>query len=342
MPSPTPRDAGRRVVVRYRLAPATGRRAGDGPTATDVIGVLLSWEDGVLRLRPADGAVVEVAESTVVAARVVPARPVPRRDVRALEAAAALAWRADEEERLGGWLLRAAGGFTGRANSCLPLGPVTGPLPVAVAAVEAWYGQRGLPPRFQVPEPLGADLTAHLDAAGWERLNPVLVLTADLPDLAAAVDAAQPDADPAAVHVSPAASPEWLATYHYRGSTLPPGARSVLERGDTLGFASIRAEGGYDEGGWGESGRTVAVARGAVTEGPDGRVWLGVTAVEVAPEQRRRGLGTAVLGGLTRWARDRGAGHVYLQVAEENAAARAAYERLGLAEHHRYHYRRRR
>src|SRR3712207_7331084 len=41
-----------------------------------------------------------------------------------------------------------------------------------------------------------------------------------------------------------------------------------------------------------------AVARGVVTDG-----WLGVTAVTVAEEHRRRGLATAVMGALQRRAR---------------------------------------
>ena len=39
-----------------------------------------------------------------------------------LERVAAAHWRGTEEEWLGEWLLRAADGFTGRANSALPLG----------------------------------------------------------------------------------------------------------------------------------------------------------------------------------------------------------------------------
>ena len=39
-----------------------------------------------------------------------------------LEAVAAQGWRAPEEAPLGGWLLRAAEGFTGRANSALAVG----------------------------------------------------------------------------------------------------------------------------------------------------------------------------------------------------------------------------
>ncbi len=39
-----------------------------------------------------------------------------------LERLAARTWRGLEEERYGEWLLRAGGGFTGRANSVLVLG----------------------------------------------------------------------------------------------------------------------------------------------------------------------------------------------------------------------------
>ena len=58
--------------------------------------------------------------------------------------------------QLGSWLLRADGGFTGRANSALPLGDPGLPLAGAVDEVEAWYRARGLPPMIVIPGPLGA------------------------------------------------------------------------------------------------------------------------------------------------------------------------------------------
>ena len=63
-----------------------------------------------------------------------------------LERAAAEHWQAADRAALGEWLLRAAGGFTGRANSALPLGDPGMPLPDAVAAVAAWYRSRACPP----------------------------------------------------------------------------------------------------------------------------------------------------------------------------------------------------
>jgi N-acetylglutamate synthase len=62
-----------------------------------------------------------------------------------LEAVAAKGWRAPEETRLGGWLLRAARGFTGRANSALAAGDPGMPLTEAVTEVCRWYAARDLP-----------------------------------------------------------------------------------------------------------------------------------------------------------------------------------------------------
>lgn len=63
-----------------------------------------------------------------------------------LEEAAACGWRAPEEAALGRWLLRAAEGFTGRANSALAVGDPGMPLAAAVSEVCRWYQALGLPP----------------------------------------------------------------------------------------------------------------------------------------------------------------------------------------------------
>ncbi len=315
-----PGDVGRRVVVRYRLATPV-----DGAHATDVLGELVAWSGGRLSVRTKTGAVVDVVQSDVLAAKVIPARTVTRREVRDLEAAAAGGWRATETERIGGWLLRAAGGFTGRANSCLPLEDAGMPVDAAIELVEKWYQERRLVPAFQVPVPLGTTLEAALDRQGWPPPNEdVVVMTADL---SAAARHRRGDLPP--IEFSPEPDDRWLAAYHYRGGTLPPNARAVLVNADIVTFAAVVVD-----------GPPVGIARGAVSDSPSGRRWLGVTAVEVDPAMRRRGLASQVMGGLAEWARGHGATDAYVQVAEGNAAAMAAYEGLGFTEHHRYHYRR--
>jgi ribosomal protein S18 acetylase RimI-like enzyme len=49
----------------------------------------------------------------------------------------------------------------------------------------------------------------------------------------------------------------------------------------------------------------------------------------VAPEQRGRGLGRALMLGVLDIARDRGADHILLGTSEDDHAARALYESLG-------------
>lgn len=71
----------------------------------------------------------------------------------------------------------------------------------------------------------------------------------------------------------------------------------------------------------------------------DGR-FASFGAVEVAPDQRRRGMARAVMAALARKALDEGASGAYLQVETDNEGARALYDRMGFTTHHAYHYRR--
>ena len=238
-------------------------------------------------------------------------------DVADLERLAARGWRAPEEEPLGEWLLRAASGFTGRANSALVTGDPGLPLPSAVDAVSRWYADRGLRPCAMLPGRQSRAADAAFAAAGWERDEDVLVLTAPL---------TAPTADGVAVDLSPEPDDAWLAGYRYRGRPLPPSARAVLTNAEDIVFASVRRDP--------PPAPLAAVGRGVVTDG-----WLGVAAVTVEERYRRQGLATAVMAALQRWGAGRGAGWVYLQVTASNAPARALYRRAGLIEHHRYHYR---
>jgi GNAT superfamily N-acetyltransferase len=66
--------------------------------------------------------------------------------------------------------------------------------------------------------------------------------------------------------------------------------------------------------------------------------WAGFRSIDVAPAQRRQGLGLAVMAALVGWASEQGATTAYLQVLGDNAGAHALYDRLGFVEHHRYRY----
>jgi GNAT superfamily N-acetyltransferase len=251
------------------------------------------------------------------------APPLPAISIPGLERVAALGWRPRDQAMLGEWLLRAAGGFTGRANSALAAGDPGMPLPEAVDQVCRWYEARGLPPMIAVPFPLGgsggSDVDRLLARAGWGIRRGAATV------MAAATTAIAERASATAVPVEVTAEPGdgWLATYHYRGGELPAAARDLLMSAPWQAFGSVK-----------ERGRTVAVGRVAAGGG-----WAGLTAVEVDPRYRRRGLATAVTAGLAAAAAAQGAAWLYLQVEDGNEAALGLYRAAGFTSHHRYHYR---
>jgi GNAT superfamily N-acetyltransferase len=321
---------GRRIVVR---------RVVRGPVAAnsayqDVLGDLIALDDGALTIETRTGR-VEVARSDVASARlVVPAA----REVLALEMTSARGWRAQEVETSSdGWLLRADLGWTGRANSALALRTVRRSLDEVLAEVTAWYAERGLPPRIQIPQPAAdrADnaLSNALARRGWTGADHTDVLVSRLDLLAGRTrqpsdgnPAGDPSDDTRAVNVRLDARPDdaWLAAYHYRGGgPLPPGAADLLSRHDHVTFARVELD-----------GAVVAIGRGAVDDG-----WLGITALDVNASYRRLGLATAVVGALGRWATSGGAVRAYVQTDQANDSAQRFFPGLGFFRHHSYLYR---
>jgi len=172
-----------------------------------------------------------------------------------------------------------------------------------------------------VPYPLGrpqcSEVDRLLDDRGWPvRPGAATVMTA------APGAVARPARD---VRVDLAGEPDddWLARYHYRGQQPPPIVRRLLMSAPWQAFGSVRA-----------AGQTVAVGRVAVAA-----EWAGLTAVEVHPGHRRRGLATAITAALAAAAAGRGVTGIYLQVEDGNLPARRLYRRAGFTAHHGYHYR---
>jgi ribosomal protein S18 acetylase RimI-like enzyme len=311
----TAADVGKRVSVRRLREPGASTEK-----FTDTVGVLTSWDDGVLRITRRDGQSVRIPESTLVAGKIVPAEPARRRGPAAsyeeLARIAARGWRPVESERLGEWELRAASGFTRRANSVLPLGDPGLPLDEALAAVRRWYGDRGLAAYVQTATGAAGTqevLCAELEARGWTR-----EVTAELWTGALAPVADRSGAE--GVVLSREADADWLARYQRKG--VSEVALRVLGSGPSVWFATVPGE-----------GAPAAIGRCVV----DGR-WAGFAAVEVDPALRRRGLASTVMAALAQRALDEGASAAWLQVESDNAGARALYERLGFAPHHAYHH----
>ena len=307
---------GKRVSVRRR-----NEHADEAEKYTDTVGVLTSWDRGVLMITRRNGESVRIAESSLVAGKVVPAAPARRRGPAAsyeeLARVCARAWQPVEREWLGAWELRAAAGFTRRANSVLPLGDPGLPLEKALEAVRRWYAARGLPAYVQLATGTeGAQelLCAELAARGWRREVTAEVWTGALAPVA--------DREASGVLLARTVDEAWLARYQRRG--LSEVALRVLGSGPSVWFATVPGA---------EGAPPAAIGRCVV----DGR-WAGFAAVEVDPAQRRRGLATTVMAALSQRALDEGASAAWLQVESGSAAARALYTGLGFGAHHAYHH----
>lgn len=227
-----------------------------------------------------------------------------------LELRCADAWRAVTEDKIGDWRLRAAGGFTGRANSALAVGDPGMPVPQALDRVREFARDQGIPPVVHTIVDSAAERAVA--AAGWvpdtghAAGHLVSVLVGPLGD---------GPCDGAEVLSRPT-SAWWELT---AGTTEPgPARRHVLTTGE-IGYGVAQITGG--------------AVRAAMTGD-----LLHISRLAVRPGHRRRGLAKALMAACGPWAAARGATRCVLQVAVDNAPALALYEALGFGEHHRYRY----
>ncbi|MEP7035565.1 MAG: GNAT family N-acetyltransferase [Dermatophilaceae bacterium] len=309
---------GMRAVVRKRIEHGV----------TDALGDVVSIDAKTVSVRTRSGLVV-IERAAVVAAKEVPPKSTRRGaphlalSMDDLERLMVEGWPPIERAELGGWLMRAAQGFTNRANSVLPLGDPGIPLSAAVDRSESWYDDRGQRALFCLFGPVG--FTVDDDPLGRELLGRAygpskrtLVLTAST----AALPPETTHTSGARVHLDAMPSPAWWSTWAGDGNAAPPAARSVMTGSPEQLFASLEVD-----------GAVVGVARLSFAH-----VWAGVTAVHVSPGHRRAGVAMQLMGALGDEARARRIRSVYAQVAQANSPSQRLFERLGFNTHHEYVY----
>ncbi|MEQ8348779.1 MAG: GNAT family N-acetyltransferase [Sneathiellaceae bacterium] len=217
----------------------------------------------------------------------------------------------------GGWALRLAGGCTKRANAASALAPA-GPFAEVRQAAESLYARHGLPAIFRISPLAGPDADAELEAAGYRRHDPSLVMTAPL---------TAAGAGPEDLHLDPAPTDAWLAGIAEANDIAPPlrpaHARMLQAIALPAAFATRHA-----------GGTAIGFGLGVVERGA-----VGLFDIAVAPAVRGRGHGRAITQALLGWGRQAGADSAYLQVREGNAVARRLYDSLGFRPAYRYHYR---
>jgi len=264
-----------------------------------------------------------------------------------LELACADAMPPVTEDKIGDWRLRAAGGFTGRANSALAVGDPGIGVGRALSKVREFALRHGIAPVAQAIE--GSPVAEEIAAAGWVRNTGhaagwlVSVQTGPL-------GSPEPDGAGGAPDIPVLAEPTpgwWELAV---GNARPSGPqRQVLATGDVgFGVASVTADVVGNVTTDLPSDHTTAVTTidtavtanvtvGAVRAAVAGGL-LHVSRLAVRPGYRRRGLAKALMGACGPWAAERGASACVLQVSVDNAPALALYRELGFRESHRYSY----
>jgi len=232
------------------------------------------------------------------------------------------AWPPIERAALGDWVLRAAAGFTGRANSALTVGDPGMPLAEAVDAVETWYAARGLPSNLVLVGEVGFDhwatpLGAELAGRGYVDRVQTITLTAATREVRVAAGGPP---EGWVVETGGELTEAWFAAYRHYRAVDEVAARAILTGSPEQVFAVVRGE-----------TEVVGIGRLGLAN-----AWGGIAAMWVAPSARRHGLGRAMVAALAREADARGVRSLHLQTDSGNDAALGLYESLGFAPHHAY------
>jgi ribosomal protein S18 acetylase RimI-like enzyme len=245
------------------------------------------------------------------------ALPLSEQDIASLELATLDAVAPAEVVAYGNWLLPMDPSTIGRAKSAVPLRH-TGMDDSEVQALMDCYGVRGFEPAFRIADVPGmAHVQAQLTALGFRPEQPTLVQVGTVASwrLPGIVSTAQ---------ISTTPTETWKAVYLGEGFDPVDGAHRVaaLSRSRHAVYASIV-----------ENGVPVASGTAAFSQG-----WASIHGMRTALSQRGRGMAGQILCSFADAAQARGLDRVFLQVEEDNTAARALYRRVGFATAWRYHY----
>lgn len=240
-------------------------------------------------------------------------------DIRELERLTLATSPALNEEKYDGWVLRASGTDTRRANSVTQLESGRFPLGEKIDYCEAWYAKAGQPSTFRLTTALSPDgLDDKLGLRGYTVFTPSHIMTMALTNV-------QPEQRDTTLQVRSAA--EGIADLHsLKGSdaslaerdtrrqaqwTLPERYLALFEAGQVVACGMARADGQY----------------------------VGIFNMRTATAHRGRGLATRVARALLAWGREQGASRAFLQVERSNVPAVKLYRRAGFEVAYDYHYR---
>jgi len=216
-----------------------------------------------------------------------------------------------------GWILRLLRGKAKRARSVNAVYPSSAPLAEKIGYCERLYGAAALPALFRItPFSQPAELDGELERRGYVRFD------------ATAVEAAEIDrAQLGGAEAQPMDLSAWVeAVGTLRQSPIAHRSAHLARlQGTALTLRAVAVK---------SQGRVLATGLTIVEDD-----CAGLFDIVTADEARRQGHARTVVVSLLRHAWELGARHAYLQVQQENIAARRLYAQFGFAEKYLYWYR---
>lgn len=220
-----------------------------------------------------------------------------------------------------GWLLRFSPGKAKRARCVNAVATGRLPLTERLAECEQVFADAGLPMIVRItPFTLPRDLDATLAECGLSRFDDTHVMLLDGVSM-----------NSGRIQTSGFVHGIGLETFAQRVGAL---RGSPLSQRQAHGERLLNSPVPFHAFEMRVDGELVACGQFAI----EGRL-AGLYDVFTAPAARGRGHAGRLCSHMLARARDAGASHAYLQVEDDNLAARNVYHRLGFADAYGYHYR---
>lgn len=232
------------------------------------------------------------------------------------------AWPAETRETVGQWLFRATRGVTRRANSVMSAGSdvASAEMESLVNSAEAWYAARNLPAAFQISSQSPSRLDDHLAERGYFISGASEVWIASADGVSEQFERGE------AVEMAEAPEREWFdCAFDEPAERRAIHEQKVRRVPAPRIFAAVAGDGMI-------AGCGMAAIDSAAR-------WAGIYCMATRPEYQRMGIARRIVTNLAKRAGHLGVRSLYLQVMDENAAARSLYGGLGFQKSFAYNYR---
>ena len=231
------------------------------------------------------------------------------------------AWPSHKMELYDGWIIRFSYFYTHRTNSVEQFGTQTLPWREKIPYCEQLYKRLGSPAVFKISPLVPENFDFMLENRGYEIQHETEVMTLILEDAVLSEDYSD-------VCFSDVITEEWIESlFNLKGTSseihrqvVPSMYHAILK--ETIA-AYIRVD-----------GQIAATGLGILD-----RDYIGIYAIHVREDCRRKGFARRICSGLLKTGLTRGASKAYLQVVKDNSSAMRLYESLGFRKYYSYWFR---